>query len=148
MGDFGIFKKGGNDAKRFFAETIKRKKAKNSLGSIQLQDNSGTKSSVYSEWIDVSSFTQFKVEFWYIVRKFKAGEDFLFEYKIKGLSSSWNLQKSFIYQTDFDKLRKWYKATQVMDTSDVTEIKIRFRCDASSNRDKVFLDNVKIYGWG
>jgi hypothetical protein len=143
---WGTFVAGGNDAKRY--SKGHKRKARKSQASLFIRDNTGKKSSIKSkDFINVSSYTQAKVQFFYNIHNFRKDEEFMLEYK-EGGASEWKIVKAWVFGKNVSTLKKWYTATQTITTTSMNEIKIRFRCNASSNRDKVYLDNIIVSGWG
>ncbi len=74
-----------------------------------------------------------------------SNEDFWVQYYD---GSSWNTVATFARSTDFDN-NTFYVATVTIDEANYTfptDMKIRFMCDASGNRDDVYIDDITITG--
>ena len=117
--------------------------------AINIQDDSGNSSSFYlTNGIDVHNpaYVQIEVEFsYYAVSMDYSDEDFWVQY-YDGLY--WNTVATYAKTTDFEN-STFYTTSVTIDEIDYyfpTDMKIRFKCDASSNQDDIYIDNVKITG--
>ena len=115
--------------------------------SADIQDNSGISSSFYStNGFDVhtDNFVQIQVEFTFqAVSMDNSNEDFWVQY-FDG--SAWYTVADFDYSIHFDN-NVVYIATVNIYESDVnfpTDMKLRFMCDASGNRDDIYVDEIRI----
>ena len=115
------------------------------LGSIKLRDDSDMASSVFTNDISVSRYQMLRVEFWYYARSMdNPNEDFFLERSIDG-GLTWKVVNSWARSIDFENDR-WYFVVQDFDSSAISAIRLRFRCDASGNGDNIFIDDVKFSG--
>lgn len=113
--------------------------------SIRLRDNSGSKSSMTTESLDISSYSSISIEFLYYPYSLETNEDFYVEYHD---GTRWNTLARFISGTDFQNYNT-YSAEIIMSSGDFSFSEFgsfRIRCDASSNADKVYIDQVMIIG--
>lgn len=122
--------------------------ASNAIGAqcVDLQDNSGVPSAMtMSSSMNLTGFTQLKVQFSYYPVSFETGEDFWLRYSSNG-GSTWTTLKAYVVGTDFTNgVRQ--QATVTTNSSAVSftnNARIRFQCDASDNNDDVFIDEVLI----
>ena len=117
--------------------------------AIDIQDNSGVASSFYyTNGVDVNTpgYSQIKVEFWYYPYKMEDTEDFWVQYYD---GSQWHTVAIFVAGTDFsnDSFYEVKDSDVVIDSSTYdfpTDMKIRFMCDASDDKDDIFIDEVKV----
>jgi hypothetical protein len=116
--------------------------------SANIQDNNGVASSFYlTNGIDVDTlgYTSIKVDFWWMWRGngWSSGEDWFVEYYN---GSTWNTVLDRDYQSGYSKDR-WYHETVYINKSSYTfptNMKIRFRCDASDTNDDVYIDQIYV----
>ena len=132
------FNDGGSDAAR------REGTAHSGSFSIRIRDNSNGASSMYTNDYDVAQYQALRVEFWFYPVGMETGEDFLLEYSTDG-GTSWAVAQSWARGTDFEN-GNWYDASQDIDASEISSIRIRFRCDASVNNDQIFIDDVGFLG--
>lgn len=72
-----------------------------------------------------------------------SGEDFLVEYYD---GSSWHVIAAYARGVDFENSRFYHETIYISETDHVfpSDMKIRFRCDASSNYDDVYIDEIVV----
>lgn len=129
---------GGSDASRYSGS-----RSYQGSYSINLQDNSKTRSAMTSPAFDISSYNQIDIEFYYYSYSMETNEDFFVNYYD---GSSWQTVATFVSGVDFDN-NNYYVATLSFDASQynfTADAKFRFQCDASSNSDDVYIDLVTI----
>lgn len=129
---------GGSDASRYSGS-----RSYQGSYSINLQDNSGSKSSMTSPAFDISTYNQIDIEFYYYAYSMENNEDFFVMYYD---GSSWHTLATFVSGTDFDN-NNYYVATVSFDADQyafASDAKFRFQCDASSNSDDIYIDLVNI----
>tara|TARA_B100000809_G_scaffold266332_1_gene328553 strand:- start:9452 stop:13222 length:3771 start_codon:yes stop_codon:yes gene_type:complete len=112
--------------------------------SIRLRDNTNSSVMTLSD-INVSSYNNIDIEFYFYARSMENGEDFWVQYHD---GSSWNTIATYARGTNFNN-NTFYNAT--VNISDVIynfppNAKFRFRCDASGNNDHIYIDQVTITG--
>ncbi len=136
---WGIWNDGGSDARRSNADA-----AYASSGSycIRLRDNTST-SVMTTDNMDLSSYSDIDVSFGYYARSMDSNnEDFWLQISTNGGGSyttveEWNLNDEFVndqFYTDVVNITGPFTANT----------RLRFRCDASSNNDYVYIDDVLI----
>jgi hypothetical protein len=142
-GGFGIFTDGGGDCSLYTGGS----RSHQGSNSMDIQDNSGDASAGWlTNGIDVSTpgYTQITVDFWFYSNSMDKGtEDFFVEYWD---GSTWQNIATYVVDTDFfngDFTNKSIVITSSQYTFP-TDMKIKFRCDASGNGDDIYIDEVNI----
>ena len=137
---FGIWTDGGKDC----ALNNGQSNAHQGKASIRIRDNSGVASSFYhTEGIDLMPYEDLKVEFWYKAKKMTNGSGFVVEYYN---GSIWQIIADFKKGMDFYG-DDFYAAEIVINKTDYifpSDAKLRFRSNGRKNKDKVYIDDVKI----
>jgi endonuclease I len=109
--------------------------------SIRIRDNSGTQSAMTSSSYDVSIYNNLEIKLNFYSYSMEANEDFWLQY-FDG--TSWKTVKSFISGVDFTN--NTFTAETINISSSVYNFPVnaqfRFQCDASSNSDEIYIDNV------
>ncbi len=142
---WGVWTDGGADCFLYTSGTYSYE-GNNSAG---IQDNSGVASSFYlTNGIDVHNpgFVQIDVEFHYYAYSMdNSSEDFWVQYYD---GSTWHTVATYARSIDFEN-DVFYSTTVSIDELDYnfpTGMKVRFMCDASGNKDDVYIDNIRITG--
>jgi len=142
------FAAGGSDA------SIVNQNAHQGQASLRIRDNSGVASSAYYKMDqDVMGYSDLRVKFWFFPLSMENGEEFLLEYSSNG-GSDWDTVKTYQRGRDFNN-GNFYEDTVVLSDSELseaayelsTQARIRFRCDASSNNDNIYIDDVSFQGF-
>lgn len=136
---WGTFLDGGSDAKLSSSYAI-------GSTSLNLQDNSSSSESRLANSLDLSGYSELKIEFSYVVRSFERSEDFWVRYSANG-GSSWQTVKAYVNDVDFVDNGTRYNPVITIDSGSYNfsnNVLIKFECDASGNKDDVYIDNVKI----
>jgi chitodextrinase len=139
---WGSYTDGGKDCRRYTGGTY----AHQGSCAADIQDNSGTSSSFYyTNGVDADTpgYSQIKIEFWFYPRSMVSGEDFWLQYYD---GSTWRTVASYAHGTDFSN-GVFYNKTVYINEADYTfptNMKIRFTCDASANRDDVYIDEIRV----
>ena len=113
--------------------------------SIRLRDNSGTASAMTSPALNLTSYDQVEIEFYFYANSMENGEDFWVRYYN---GSSYSTVATYASGTNFNN-NTFYTATVTLSASQVnfaTNSRFRFQCDASGNNDQVYIDQVTIRG--
>ncbi len=113
--------------------------------SIRLRDNSGTGSAMTSPAFDISGYDTVTVEFYFNAYSMETNEDFFVRYYD---GSSWTTVETYVSGIDFNN-DSFYTATVTIDAASylmASNAQFRFQCDASSNADHVYIDQVRITG--
>ena len=113
--------------------------------SMRLRDNSGTRSAMTSERFDLRGFDQVEFNFYFYANSMENREDFFVRYYN---GSSWSTIATYASGTDFNN-GTFYSATVTLNSADVnfaSNSQFRIQCDASTNADQVYIDQVTITG--
>ncbi len=113
--------------------------------SVRLRDNSGTVSSMTSSTYDVSAYDQLEIKFFFYPNSMESGEDFFVRYYD---GSSWTTVATYASGSSFDN-GSFYSATINLTSAEYnfpTNARFRIQCDASSNQDQVYIDQVTVVG--
>ena len=139
---WGNYTDGGNDCRRYTGGS----RAWEGIAAANIQDNSGTASSfTLTNPIDVHGpgYTQIEVNFFFYAHSMENNEDFWLQYYD---GSSWVTVETWARGVDFQN-GQFYESTVVIDEGTYnfpTNMQIRFRCDASGNRDDVYIDAITV----
>ena len=139
---WGQWTDGGSDCARNYEPSL------NTVGNycVQLRDNSNVASSTVTTRLNFTSVQEVKVDFMYIAESMEHGEDFMLEYSTND-GATYTTVKSWKSGTDF--FNGETKTESVSFTGNFNSTtKLRFRCDASTNYDFVYLDEISIYACG
>jgi len=99
---------------------------------------------VTSREIDTTFFNTIKVELWFRPKRMTASwEHFHLDISTDG-GTLFNEIKAWT-NTDMED-NKWNQATIDIDVSSTNKLHVRFECEGSSNKDRVFIDDVKVMG--
>jgi len=131
---------GGSDA-----AIIKNNKL--NAASVRLRDNTRRRSSIYTELLDLSNARSIKVDFRFMTESMEKGEDFMFEYSTDG-GRKFKILEQWTRADEEDnsfKNNEKHHITSEYNLDDLNDqVVLRFRCDASNNGDKVYLDDINI----
>jgi hypothetical protein len=140
---WGSYTDGGRDCSLYSYGTH----AHQGNNAVNIQDNSGTGSSFSSTTgidTDTPGYTQIEIDFWFkAISMDNSKEDFQVEY-FDG--TTWHTVANYAVGVDFENNEFYHKQVYIDESSYnfPLNMKIRFRCDASSNRDDVYIDEVSI----
>ncbi|TBM99356.1 DUF5011 domain-containing protein [Hyunsoonleella flava] len=115
--------------------------------SIRIRDNSGVGSSMTYSNVDLTSFAEVQVDFYFYVYSMENNEDFWLRF-FDG--SSWITVETWARAIEINN-NTFYNATVVIPASVYnfsSNSGFRFQCDASGNADQIFIDQVTITGFG
>jgi len=114
--------------------------------SIRLRDNSGTKSAMTLNNVDVTGYDLLELTFYFYPRSMETNEDFWVRIND---GSGWQTVASYARGTDFNN-NAFYTATVTMSSSSFnfnSGFDLRFQCDASGNADQIYIDQVTLTGF-
>ena len=137
---FGIWNDGGSDCARVNAATY----ATSGTYSIRLRDNSGSFSSMTTDNLNLTGFEEVQIDFNYYPVSMENGEDFWLQGSLDG-GSTWTTVGVWARPDDFQN-NSSYSGSVVITGDYTSTTQWRFRCDASNNNDRVFIDDVNITG--
>ena len=95
--------------------------------------------------LNLTSYDQVEIEFYFYANSMENGEDFWIRYYN---GSSYSTVASYARGTNFNN-NTFYTATVTLNSSQVnfaTNSRFRIQCDASGNNDQVYIDQVTIRG--
>lgn len=136
-GDYGIWLFGVGDAVPFGAN------ANTGSYTARLRDNSGQASSIYTQPINANGLAGMRINFSFILVSYEFSEDFFFEISTDG-GNSFDVIKRWISGTDVSNNIRYYEEIIVSNHTLSEQTVLRFRSDASSNADYVYIDDVKV----
>ena len=110
--------------------------------SIRLRDNTNS-STMTSPAYDLSEYSSVEVEFYFYPNSMETGEDFWLQYNN---GSGWTTAAAWASGTHFTNNSFWTTTVSIAAANLSSNTQIRFRCDASSNADRVYIDLVTISG--
>jgi uncharacterized protein (DUF1800 family) len=163
---FGNYTDGGSDCSLYTGGIY----AHQGSNAVSICDNSGSASSfwlVQEIDVDTPGYTWISIEFWYRTEGMENAEDFKLQY-FNGTSwetvRTWrrrNKEKENSNSSDAtkDKKRKWidfqngrfyFESVIISESNYVfpTNMNIRFQCDARSDDDNVYIDEIRITAAG
>jgi hypothetical protein len=140
---FGNYTDGGANCSRYTGGN----NAHHGIAAIDIQASGDTSAAFYhTAGLNVSAYSQLKVEFWYYPVGMESGESFLVEYYN---GTSWQTVATYVMGTHFTN-GSFYQvagADLVLNQGPYTfptNAKFKFRCNASASDDDVYIDEVKI----
>jgi len=113
--------------------------------SIRIRDNSGVASSMTLNNVDLTSYDQVEIEFFFYPNSMENGEDFWLRFYN---GSTWTTVGTWASGSEFNN-GTFYTSTITLDASQynfASNSGFRFQCDASGNQDQVYIDAVTITG--
>lgn len=138
---WGNWTDGGGDCYRYTGGTY----AWEGNAAAGIQDNSGAASSFYNtNGYDLTSYSSVEIDFYFYPRSMdNSNEDFWLQINN---GSGWVTVATWARNIDFNN-NTFYSSNVGMDASTygfTSDVKFRFRCDASGNADDVYIDNITI----
>ena len=118
--------------------------------SLRIRDNSGDASSVFHKNCqNVSRYEDLRVSFWFYAVSMEGNEDFFLEYSADG-GNTWEVAKQYSSGAEFTNGVFIFSQVEFgsvgVDMTLTKEVRLRFRCDASDNRDRIYLDEILFEG--
>ena len=141
---WGIWKDGGSDCRRSIRDASY---ANSGDYCIRLRDN--TNSSVMeTEPYDLTDFSELKVEFSYYCRSMdNSNEDFWLQISTDGGDTFVTIEE-WNKGDEFENNERYNDEVVISGVVFSEQTSLRFRCDASSNADWVYIDDIVISGCG
>ncbi len=141
-GSFGVWTDGGRDCLLYKRGTY----ATQGSYAGNIQDNSGISSSFYlTNGLDLHTdgYTELTIDFNFIPVSMETGEDFFVEF-FDG--TDWNILVSLASGSDFDNNNTYAVSIPVYETdyTFASNANLRFRCDASDDKDDIFIDEIRV----
>ncbi|MCB0277042.1 MAG: S8 family serine peptidase, partial [Calditrichaeota bacterium] len=141
---WGNYVDGGADCRRSSSDAAY---AHQGTYCVRIQDNTSTSIFSYGSGRDVTGYDEIRVSFWYYPRSMdNSNEDFWVQYYD---GATWHTVASYARNIDFQN-NNFYRVDDVIISRTSynfpTNMRIRFRCDASGNSDWVYIDEVEVAG--
>ncbi|MBP6698398.1 MAG: T9SS type A sorting domain-containing protein [Flavobacteriales bacterium] len=137
---WGIWSDGGTDCQRSTADAAN---AYSPSYCVRLRDNTSTSTTSTSN-LALATYSELTVTFFFKTLGFATGEDFWLQLSTNG-GSTYSTKASYAAGTSFAN-GSFYSATVVIPGPFTNTTRLRFRCDASTDSDQLFVDNVTITG--
>lgn len=138
---YGIWNDGGSDCSR---SAYGSPYSNSGSYSIRLRDNSSS-SRTYTDVIDLSSFQSVKVSFSFYCDDFdSSSEDFWLQISTNG-GSSYSTVEEWNKNDEFDNHQRKFDEVTINGPF-TSNVRFRFVCDATSNNDFLYIDDVEISG--
>ena len=136
---WGIWNDGGSDCRRARQD----RSYANGTYCVRLRDN--TSSSVtYTDVLSLAGFEELTVNFRFIASSMENGEDFFLEVSTNG-GASFESFANYARGTDFNNNTVYNEEVVIPGPFSASTV-VRFRCDASGNNDKIYIDDIEITG--
>jgi hypothetical protein len=133
--NYGNWNDGGSDCVRSRSRPI------TGARSVYLRDNTST-SVLTSDALNLSDFEEVTVDFSYYPYSMENGEDFWLQVDN---GNGFQTVQTWARGTDFNNNTRYDESVTITGTFG-SNVRIRFRCDASGNSDYVHLDNIVVGG--
>ncbi|WP_299104952.1 T9SS type A sorting domain-containing protein [uncultured Winogradskyella sp.] len=136
---WGNWNDGGNRCDRNFNTNI------NGNWNIRTRDNSGVNSSLYSDPINLTSYSSVTIDFLFYANSMENGENFYVEY-FNG--SGYTTIANYVRGTDFNNNTVYNESITLTSGAYTFNANSFFRivCDASATNDQVYIDDINITG--
>ncbi len=134
---WGNYVDGGTDARRSANDSAF---AHDGTFCVRIRDNTST-SVVTHNSVNLSAYSEAKVEFWFMTSSMENGEDFWLQVSTNN-GTTYTTVASWVAGTNFNN-QTFYNPTVTIPTNTTN---IRFRCDASDDTDLVHLDQIVLSG--
>ena len=137
---WGIWNDGGSDCRRNSKDITY---AASGVWCVRLRDNTST-STTTTDVLDLTDYTELTIGFAYHIESFEGTEDFWLQISTDGGANyttveEWSNNDEFVNGGS-------YTDSVVIEGPFTSNTLIRFRCDASGNGDKLYLDDIQING--
>ncbi len=137
---WGMWIDGGSDALKI----LNAQRANTGNYSVRLRDNSGS-SKMTTVSMDLSEYEELTVDFSFVTKSFDNYlEDFWLQISYDN-GATYTTVEDWVYTIDFQNSTRYNESVTIMG-SFTSNTRLRFRCDASSNNDKIYIDDVVIHG--
>lgn len=133
---YGNWNDGGSDAARVMSN------AYTGDYSVRLRDNSSS-SMITTDDLDLTNYNEITIDFTYYPLSMESEEDFFLEVSTNG-GGSYSIYKAWARGTDFENSVRYFESVVIDDIAFTNTTRFRFRCDASSNEDKVYFDDIEV----
>jgi len=133
----GQWNDGGADAARIQSTNY----ASTGEYSVRIRDNSGIASSIFINGLYISRSGTTTMTYSYTPVSMESGEDFMLEIDS---GSGYTIIKKYVSGVDFQNNQRQRVSIQLSDYISTEVVDVRLRCDASSNYDMIYLDDILI----
>ena len=136
---WGNWVDGGSDCRRYTGGTHSHQGA----ASLNIQDNTNSSVFTYASTVDLTAYSTVTIDFWFKMVSMESGEDFWVQYND---GSGWQTVASFTRGAGYNN-NTFYNESVTLSSSVqnfTSNGRFRFRCDASNNRDDVYVDEIRI----
>ncbi|MCL4147367.1 UNVERIFIED_CONTAM: hypothetical protein GTU68_021109 [Idotea baltica] len=137
---WGIWNDGGSDCARINYAPY----AASGSRTIRIRDNSGVASSMTTDNLNLTGFEEVQIDFTYYPVGMETGEDFWLQGSLDG-GSTWTTVGTWARPDDFQN-GSFYSESIVITGDYTSTTQWRFRCDASVNNDRIYMDDINITG--
>ncbi|MFT5263690.1 MAG: hypothetical protein ACI8YQ_002434, partial [Polaribacter sp.] len=137
---WGIWNDGGSDCRRSSSDA---NYAYSNPRCVRLRDNSSS-SHTTTDNLGLSFYDELTVDFTFIARSMENNEDFWLQISTDG-GSSYATVAEWARGSEFQNDVRYFESVTI-EGPFTNATRLRFRCDASSNGDRVYLDDVLVTG--
>lgn len=134
---FGNWNDGGLDC------SISASLSSSGVYSVRLKDNSEQASSIYSNAMKLEGVDEVTFNFKYHCYSMEINESFMLEISTDG-GETFKILEQYVSGIDFEN-QKFYKETISIKYKFTNATIFRIRCEASSNNDHVYLDQIELF---
>jgi hypothetical protein len=138
-GGWGIWNDGGSDCRRSSNDQAYA----NGTYCVRLRDNTSS-STMTTDNLNLSTFEEVTIDFSFYPRSMENNEDFWLQYSSNG-GASYQTLIGWVSGTDFTNGTRYDKSV-IITGPFASNARFRFRCDASTNSDFIYIDDVVISG--
>ncbi|GAA3617722.1 hypothetical protein GCM10022396_40410 [Flavivirga amylovorans] len=136
---FGNWNDGGSDALLYTGGTF----AHQGNNAANIQDNTST-SVITTNNLALSGSNEIKVEFWYRPESMdNSNEDFWLQISTNG-GASYTTVQTWARNIDFQNGQFYSESVTISGFTLTNQTRLRFRCDASGNKDDVYIDEIRV----
>ncbi len=137
---WGIWNDGGSDCRRSANDAAY---AYSGNRCVRLRDNTSS-SNTTTDNLNLAGFEEVTVDFTYLGISMENGEDFWLQVSLNG-GSTYQTVVDYNSGTEFQNGVREFE-TVVLTGTFTSTTRFRFRCDASANGDRIYLDDVELTG--
>lgn len=135
---YAIWNDGGGDCR---INSVDAPFASSGVRCLRLRDNSPS-SQTYTNILGLASNEAIRIAFGYYAASMEEGEDFWLQISYDG-GDNYSTLRSYVSGQDFENDIFYSDEIEVAGPFN-SEMRLRFVCDASSNADRIYLDDVRI----
>ncbi|MEL6969138.1 MAG: M43 family zinc metalloprotease [Bacteroidota bacterium] len=136
---WGIWNDGGSDCRRSSRDAVY---ANSGSFCVRLRDNTST-SVMTTDQLNLAGFEEVTIDFTYLGVSMETGEDFWLQASVDG--GAYQTLSTWASGSEFSNNVREFESV-VITGAFTSNVRFRFRCDASANGDRVYIDDVDISG--